>query len=90
MDSSGNAIRVEDVRVEAYIAPTDMKLSDDAEEGVITGNIISFLYVDDHYTYTVRTKSEEDYVVDDVDLWNQEDFVSLVIPEDKVSFRVVH
>ena len=90
VDSSGNAIRVEDVRVEAYIAPTDMKLSDDAEEGVITGNIISFLYVDDHYTYTVRTKSEEDYVVDDVDLWNQEDFVSLVIPEDKVSFRVVH
>ena len=90
VDSSGNAIRVEDVRVEAYMAPTDMKLSDDAEEGVITGNIISFLYVDDHYTYTVRTKSEEDYVVDDVDLWNQEDFVSLVIPEDKVSFRVVH
>ena len=90
VDSSGNAIRVEDVRVVAYIAPTDMKLSDDAEEGVITGNIISFLYVDDHYTYTVRTKSEEDYVVDDVDLWNQEDFVSLVIPEDKVSFRVVH
>ena len=90
VDSSGNAIRVEDVRVEAYIAPTDMKLSDDAEEGVITGNIISFLYVDDHYTYTVRTKSEEDYVVDDVDLWNQEDFVSLVIPEDKVIFRVVH
>ena len=90
VDSSGNAIRVEDVRVEAYIAPTDMKLSDDAEEGVITGTIISFLYVDDHYTYTVRTKSEEDYVVDDVDLWNQEDFVSLVIPEDKVSFRVVH
>lgn len=90
VDASGNAIRVEDVRVEAYIAPTDMKLSDDAEEGVITGNIISFLYVDDHYTYTVRTKSEEDYVVDDVDLWNQEDFVSLVIPEDKVSFRVVH
>ena len=28
--------------------------------------------------------------LDDVDLWNQEDFVSLVIPEDKVSFRVVH
>ncbi len=89
VDASGNAIRVDDVRVEAYIAPTDMKLSDDAEEGVITGNIVSFLYVDDHYTYTVRTKSEEDYVVDDVDLWNQEDFVSLVIPEDKVTFRVV-
>ena len=56
---------------------------------LITGNIVSFIYVDDHYTYTVRTKSEEDYVVHDADLWNQEDFVSLIIPEDKVTFRVV-
>jgi len=87
--SSGKAIQVEDVRIEAYIAPSDIKLSDDAEEGLITGNIVSFIYVDDHYTYTVRTKSEEDYVVHDVDLWNQEDFVSLIIPEDKVTFRVV-
>lgn len=87
--SSGKAIQVEDVRIEAYMAPSDIKLSDDAEEGLITGNIVSFIYVDDHYTYTVRTKSEEDYVVHDVDLWNQEDFVSLIIPEDKVTFRVV-
>lgn len=87
--ASGRAIPVEDVRIEAYIAPADIKLSDDAKEGLITGNIVSFIYVDDHYTYTVRTKSEEDYVVHDVDLWNQEDFVSLIIPEDKVTFRVV-
>ncbi len=89
MDMNGRPIQVEDVRVEAYIAPSDIKLSDDAEEGLITGNIVSFIYVDDHYMYTVRTKSEEDYVVHDVDLWNQEDFVSLIIPEEKVSFRVV-
>ena len=89
VDASKNAIRVDDVRIEAYISPKDMKLSDDAKEGEITGNIVSFLYVDDHYTYTVRTKSEEDYVVEDVDLWNQEDFVSLIIPQEKVIFRVV-
>lgn len=89
MDQNGRAINVEDVRVEVYIAPSDIKLSDDAEEGLITGNIVSFIYVDDHYMYTVRTKSEEDYVVHDVDLWNQEDFVSLIIPEEKVTFRVV-
>ena len=89
MDQNGRAINVEDVRVEVYIAPSDIKLSDDAEEGVIAGNIVSFIYVDDHYMYTVRTKSEEDYVVHDVDLWNQEDFVSLIIPEEKVKFRVV-
>ena len=89
MDQNGRPITVEDVRVEVYIAPSDIKLSDDAEEGLITGNIVSFIYVDDHYMYTVRTKSEEDYVVHDVDLWNQEDFVSLIIPEDNVKFRVV-
>jgi spermidine/putrescine transport system ATP-binding protein len=89
MDQNGRPINVEDVRVEVYIAPSDIKLSDDAEEGLITGNIVSFIYVDDHYMYTVRTKSEEDYVVHDVDLWNQEDFVSLIIPEEKVKFRVV-
>ena len=89
MDQNGRPIPVEDVRVEVYIAPSDIKLSDDAEEGLITGNIVSFIYVDDHYMYTVRTKSEEDYVVHDVDLWNQEDFVSLIIPEEKVKFRVV-
>ncbi len=89
MGATGKALSVEDVRIEAYIAPADIKLSDDADEGLITGNIVSFIYVDDHYTYTVRTKSEEDYVVHDADLWNQEDFVSLIIPEDKVTFRVV-
>lgn len=89
MNTAGRPIPVEDIRIEAYIAPSDIKLSDDANEGLITGNIVSFLYVDDHYTYTVRTKSEEDYVVHDVDLWNQEDFVSLIIPEDKIKLRVV-
>ncbi len=89
VDAAGREVRVDDVRIEAYIAPTDMKLSDDAEEGLVAGNIVSFIYVDDHYTYTVRSKSEEDYVVYDADLWNQEDYVSLVIPEDKVAFRLV-
>lgn len=88
-DAAGKEICVEDVRVEAYISPADITLSDDATEGLVTGNIVSFLYVDDHYAYTVRTKSEEDYVVYDADLWNQEDYVSLVIPEDKVKFCVV-
>ena len=66
-----------------------MDLSDDAKEGVVTGNIISFLYVDDHYTYTVRSESEEDYVVDDEDLWNQGDYVSVIVPKDKVEYTLV-
>lgn len=90
VDASGNEIVTEGVKVEASFAPDDVKLSDDAEEGVVTGNIVSFIYVDDHYIYTVRSKSEEDYYVNDADLWNKEDFVGLLIPKDKVSYKVLN
>ena len=90
VDASGNEIVTEGVKVEASFAPNDVKLSDDAEEGVVTGNIVSFIYVDDHYIYTVRSKSEEDYYVNDVDLWNQEDFVGLLIPKNKVAYKVLN
>ena len=43
----------------------------------------------DHYRYTVRTKSEEDYVVNDEYLWNQEDYVGVIIPSDKMNFKVI-
>ncbi|MBE5945485.1 MAG: ABC transporter ATP-binding protein [Lachnospiraceae bacterium] len=75
--------------VEASFAPADADLTDDAEQGLVVGNIFSFIYVDDHYRYTVRSKSEEDYVVNDEDLWNQEDYVGVIIPEDKISFRII-
>lgn len=88
-DADGNEINVEEVKVEAKFIPADAKLSDNAEAGIVTGNIISFIYVDDHYRYTVRSKSEEDYVVNDEYLWNQGDYVSIVIPEDKLAYRVI-
>ena len=87
--ADGNEINVEGVKVEAKFIPADAKLSDNAEAGIVTGNIISFIYVDDHYRYTVRSKSEEDYVVNDEYLWNQGDYVSIVIPEDKLTYRVI-
>jgi len=87
--ADGNVIEPEGMVVDAYFPPNEMDLSDDAKEGVVTGNIISFLYVDDHYTYTVRSESEEDYVVDDEDLWNQGDYVSVIVPKDKVEYTLV-
>ena len=87
--ADGKVIEPEGMAVDAYFPPNEMDLSDDAKEGVVTGNIISFLYVDDHYTYTVRSESEEDYVVDDEDLWNQGDYVSVIVPKDKVEYTLV-
>ena len=89
VDALGKEIYTEGIKVEASFKSDDATLSDHAEEGMIAGHIISFIYVDDHYTYTVRTKSEEDYVVNDEDLWNQGDYVSVVVPKDKISYRLI-
>lgn len=75
--------------IDAFLSPDDLKLSDDKDAGIIQGTIISFIYVDDHYRYTVRSKSEEDYIVNDVDLWNQDDFVSIIVSEDKIVYKVI-
>lgn len=88
-DAEGNPIETEGVKIEASFAPENAKLSDDAEAGIVTGNILSFIYVGDHYRYTVRSKSEEDYIADDEDLWNQEDYVSISIPKECVSYRII-
>lgn len=90
MDAQGKVIETTGVIVDAFFSPDDLDLSDDAEAGVVTGNILSFLYVDDHYQYTVRSASEEDYVVNDEDLWNQEDYVSIIIPKDKVVYKIIN
>lgn len=89
VDSEGNVLALEGLRVEASFVPAEAKMSDNENAGIVTGNIISFIYVDDHYRYTVRSKSEEDYIVNDEYLWNQGDYVSVMIPEDKISYRII-
>ncbi|MDD3239543.1 MAG: ABC transporter ATP-binding protein [Lachnospira sp.] len=87
-DAQGSAMDMSDVSFEAYFAPEHADLSDDAEAGIVQGNVVSFIYIDDHYSYTVRGLDEEDYIVDDEDLWNQNDFVSIIIPEDKIQYTL--
>ncbi|MBE5944535.1 MAG: ABC transporter ATP-binding protein [Lachnospiraceae bacterium] len=88
-DAEGNDIDLLGRCVEASFIPSEADLTDQAEEGLIQGNIFSFIYVDDHYRYTVRSKTEEDYVVNDEDLWNQEDYVGVIVPEDKMTYRLL-
>lgn len=89
VDEQAQTINYMGAKVEMSFAPADAELSDDADAGFVAGNIISFIYVSDHYRYTVRSKSEEDYIVDDEDLWNQEDYVSVTLPEDKYVFEII-
>ena len=88
MDASGDAIDHERLKVILTIKPDDITMSDDQEEGIISGHIINLIYKGDHYSYVVRTENEEDFIVHDEYLWNMDDFVSLVIPKDKIHFEL--
>ncbi len=87
-DEAGNAIPIENREFTAVFAPFDAVLHDDKEAGVITGKIVAFYYVGDHYSYTVRSKSDIDYVVDDEYLWNQGDYVSMELPKEAVRYEL--
>ena len=60
------------------------------KEGDVVGRIVSFYYIGDHYNYTVRSDNDIDYVVDDEDLWNQDDKVSVILPRSKMKYRLVN
>lgn len=76
-------------KIDVCFDPDDADMSDDRSEGHVVGQIISFYYIGDHYSYTVRSESEEDYVVSDADLWNIEDTVSVKLPVDKLNIKLL-
>ena len=79
----------EGTRLKMYFPSKLAKLSDDPEEGYFQGNIISIIYKGDHYNYRVLSENKVEYSVDDEDLWNIGDFVSVVVPEDAMVFESV-
>ncbi len=82
LDLTGTEVKVE-------VGLGDISISDDEEAGGTTGNIISIIYKGDHYRLIVRTQeSEEDFVFMTNDLWNENDFVSVVIPKDKIKLSL--
>jgi spermidine/putrescine transport system ATP-binding protein len=87
-NKNGYFIPTEGVKVEIYFRPQDAQLSDDAEEGMVRGHINSIIYKGDHYSYVIRSKNDMDYYVDDEYLWNIGDFVSVIIPEDKIVYKI--
>lgn len=77
------------MKLDVYYDPNDGDMSDNINDGDVTGKIVSFYYIGDHYSYTVRSESEEDYVVSDEYLWNQGDIVSVKLPKDKLQIKLV-
>ncbi len=83
-DAAGNEIYTDGVKVSVRIPVGAVSMSDDIQTGGICGHIISLIYKGDHYHYIVRTKSEEDIHLHDEYLWNENDYVSLRIPKDRI------
>ncbi len=88
VDMHGDEIDTSKLKVIVSILPEDIEMSDDEDAGIVCGHIINLIYKGDHYSYVVRTDEEEDFIVDDEDLWNMDDRVSLIIPEDKIKYSL--
>lgn len=84
VDAQGNEIHTAGVRVSVKVPVEAVSMSDDTEAGGTCGHIVSLIYKGDHYHYIVRTKSEEDIHLRDEYLWNENDYVSLIIPKDSI------
>ena len=88
LDAHGDVIDYEKLKVVLAIKPRHISMSDNEEEGIVCGHIINLIYKGDHYSYVVRTDMDEDFIVNDEYLWNMDDYVSLVIPEEHIQFYI--
>jgi spermidine/putrescine transport system ATP-binding protein len=88
VDSHGDEVDVDKIKIIVSVKPDDIEMSDDLEAGIMKGHIINLIYKGDHYSYVVRTDEDEDFIVHDEDLWNMDDHVSLIIPKEKFHFAL--
>lgn len=88
VDENNEAIDTAKLKVMVSIQPYDIRMSDNVDEGLVSGHIINLIYKGDHYSYVIRTEYGHDLIVDDEYLWNMDDAVGLVMPEDKMKFQL--
>jgi spermidine/putrescine transport system ATP-binding protein len=89
VDAHGEEIDPRKTKVIVSIQPSDIRLTDDVEEGLVEGYISNMIYKGDHYSYVIHTEDvEQDFVVNDEYLWNMDDHVGLIMPEECMKFKV--
>ena len=88
VDENNEAIDTAKLKVMVSIQPYDIRMSDNVEEGLVSGHIINLIYKGEHYSYVIRTEYGHDLIVDDEYLWNMDDAVGLVMLEDKMKFQL--
>ena len=88
VDADGQEIDTAGVPVTVKVPVECVTMSDDTTVGRTCGHIISLIYKGDHYHYVVRTKNEEDIHLHDDYLWNEDDYVSVIIPKDRIEITL--
>lgn len=83
----GERIHLTDLPVSIDIPLSAIEMSDDLEKGGTIGEVVSFVYVGDHYRFKVRTESGCDFTIIDEDLWNEHDQVSIVIDKEQLEIH---
>ncbi len=83
LDMTGTHVMVE-------VAIEDIEMSDDQNAGGACGNIFSLIYKGDHYNYIIKTKNGFEYILDDDYLWNENDYVSMIIPKEAIKLTLVN
>ena len=84
VDEKGNEIEVVDMEINVEVPFEAITISDDLDASEIHGNIISLIYIGDHYEIIVRTEDEEDFILNTPDLWNENDEVSVIIDQSQI------
>ena len=84
IDENKQEIAVNNMEINVEVPFEAITISDDLEASDIHGNIISLIYIGDHYEIIVRTDDEEDFVLSTPDLWNENDRVSVLIDTSKI------
>ena len=77
-----------DADVVSEVGLDKVEISDDLSAGQCTGKIVSIVYKGDHYQYIIRTDDDEDFVVDSVYSWNENDIVAILIKKENISLRL--
>ena len=65
VDENNEAVDTDKLKVMVSIQPYDIRMSDNVDEGLVSGHIINLIYKGDHYSYVIRTEYGHDLLVDD-------------------------
>jgi len=77
-----------DADVIAKCSLDDVELFDDLEMSEVHGEVISAVWIGDHWQYIIRTEDEEDFVANSPYTFNEKDIVAVKVAKEKFSLKL--